>query len=536
MSETDFTTQPEAAPTIAQEGRKIPILIVDDEMDQRLRLKRICENLVGIDPAFVYQASCLTEAEALCSEQDFHVILLDKAIGSENGINAIADLLSIRPLSKILVVTGSEEINDVVRAMKLGAEGYICKRHPRRFLAEQIEKTLSAAKYRRNEERLKKGENVFIGEALETKSPRMRRVLEAARLVAESESNRPLLLLGESGVGKTTIARYVHQYRSEILKNPNREFVELSLASLQDSLVTSELFGHEKGSFTGANEQKIGHFEKAHNGTLFIDEIGDISLDIQAKIIKVLEEKKFYRVGGRKPIHSNFRLICATNRNLEQMVEEKKFREDLYYRISVIPLEIPSLKDRKEDVAGLIKRILPAICREEKRFLQFEDLPQDFIETLVNNPPKQNIRGLEIALSQLLMLSKKDRSGNLMLDKWASIPELKALLGIGRVKGTVSASALTFDELVKRPFAMIDNKFKGMGTVIDVIENKLLLEASVKTDKFKEIPEILKVSRASAHGKLKRAMEWQVSQSGASSENISGDNTKTRMSLKGVGA
>lgn len=512
MLETEFSTQSKPAPNGVKEGRKLPVLIVDDEFDQRERLKRICLQAVGIDSAYIYQASSVPEAEALCTAQDFHVILLDKQVGNADGISAIPSLLSIRPLSKILVVTGSEEIPDVVRAMKKGADSFIAKSYPREFIAAQIEKAINSARYSRNEERLKAGENVFEAEKVETKSPIMKRVLEAARMVAES--NRPLLLLGESGVGKTTIARYVHEYRSQLLKNTVREFVEVNLTSFQPALIESELFGHEKGAFTGALFQKMGHLEKAHNGTLFFDEIGDISGDIQAKILKVVEEKKFYRVGGRREIHSNFKLICATNRDLEKMVDEKKFRDDLYYRISVFPLQIPSLKDRREDIPGLIRKILPAVCREEKRFIQYEDLPADFVEALVNNPPKQNIRGLEIALSQLITLSPRERSGSLTLDRWTKIPELRALLGVGRVKGMVSASAITLDELLKRPFAVIDKEFPGLSQVVETIENKIVLEASEKSDKVTEIPDVLKVSRTTVHGKLKRAKEWQSTQSG----------------------
>jgi len=531
--ETETQTQSIIAPE-GKEGRKLPILIVDDEFDQRERLRRICTKLVGIDSGYIHEASTVSEAEALCEAHDFHVILLDKMVGSENGIAAIPDLLNIRPNAKILVVTGSEEIDDVVRAMKMGAEGFVAKRHPREFVSEQIEKALSSARYKRNEERLKSGEDVFLNESIETKSPVMKRVLEAARMVAES--NRPLLLLGESGVGKTTIARFVHRYRSQLLKNTIREFVEVNLTSFPSTLVESELFGHERGSFTGALDQKIGHLEKAHNGTLFFDEIGDISGEIQSKILKVVEEKKFYRVGGRREIHSNFKLICATNRDLEKMVEEKKFRDDLYYRISVFPLHIPALRERREDIPGLLKKILPSVCREEKRFVQFEDLPTDFVDALVNNPPKQNIRGLEIALSQLLTLSKPDRSGRLMLDRWTSITELRAMLGVGRVKGTIPATAITLDELMKRPFALIDNNFPGLTPVLDTIENKLVLEASGKADKAKEIPEILKVSRTCVHGKMKKAKEWLATQSSGAKIHSSDDTNKTGMSQKGVGA
>jgi len=491
---------------IKQTGRKIPILIVDDEKDQRDRLRRICNQVIGISNETIFEATSLEGAISQCEANDCHVVLLDKAVGLANGISFIPDILSVRPMAKILIVTGSENIEDVVAAMKMGAEGYVVKKHSQDFIGQQIEKTLATARYRRKEERLRLGEDVFEKEKLEIKSPVMKRLLESVKMIAES--NRPLLLLGESGVGKTTIAKLVHNYRSEVLKNTSRNFIGLNITAFSNNLVESELFGHEEGAFSGARRSRVGHIEMAHEGTLFLDEIGEIPLELQTKLLKVIEEKKFHRVGGSKEIRSDFKLICATNRDLEQKVKDKSFREDFYYRISVFPLTVPSLTERREDIPGLLKQLLPAAAQDAKRFIEFDDLPGDFIQALVENPPKQNIRGLEIALSQLLTLSKRNKDGSPILEAWTKIPELRALIGIAKPKGTNPAGAITLDELLRRPFGLITKDFPGLQPVVAAFENKIVLEASEKAEKVKDIPDILDISHTSMHQKVKRAKEW----------------------------
>ena len=240
------------------------------------------------------------------------------------------------------------------------------------------------------------------GTALSASALPCRGVLAALEKVARTDT--AILILGETGVGKNLVARVIHEHSAR----NGGPFVSVQCSALTESLITSELFGHEKGAFTGATNRRIGRFEMAHKGTLFLDEIGDLSLEVQARLLRVLQTKEFERVGGGKEtLTSDFRLIAATNRNLEEAIKAGRFREDLYYRINVFPLHVPPLRDRKEDIPSLVRHFLKVYSSGKQ--LGLEDVPKEVMERLIDYDWPGNIREMENIIQRGIILGGNRR-------------------------------------------------------------------------------------------------------------------------------
>jgi len=229
-----------------------------------------------------------------------------------------------------------------------------------------------------------------------TNNPRMKEVFELARKVAQTSST--VLILGESGTGKEVIAKYIH-----FLSKREGPFVAINCAAIPEELLEAELFGYEKGAFTGAIKAKPGKFEQAKDGTIFLDEVGDLSLKLQAKLLRVLQERVVERLGGEKPIKVSARIISATNQNLENLVKEKRFREDLYYRLNVIPIYIPPLRERKEDIPMLAEFFLKKVCQREG--IKTKKLSQNVLERLLEYSFPGNVRELENMIERMVILT-----------------------------------------------------------------------------------------------------------------------------------
>jgi DNA-binding NtrC family response regulator len=337
---------------------KISLLIVDDEESVRDSLYNwFIED--GYDVACAKNAN---EALKMIERKDYHIILADIKMPGMDGMEMHKRIKTINKNSLVIIMTAFASVDTAVQALKDGAFDYVTKPFDPDDLSHLIRNASKQINLRSENEALKNKivslENI---ENIVGKSEAMNRVLKDVESVAQSSSS--VIITGESGTGKELIARAIHS-------NSSRKYfpmVSVHCGALTESLLESELFGHEKGAFTGAMFNRKGRFEMADGGTIFLDEIGTISAKMQIELLRVLETKKFMRVGGNKDIHSDFRVICATNRNLKQLVEEGSFREDLYYRLNVVTIKIPPLRERLEDIPLLVDYFIHKYCTSMSR-------------------------------------------------------------------------------------------------------------------------------------------------------------------------
>jgi len=490
------------------------LLVVDDNQDQHDLIDLLCGEHFNSDTLRILHVKTIPAALNLLCETPVHAILLDKDVGpdradpSQNGIEAIPRILRIQPHAQILVVTGNNrDLQEVVHAIMLGALGYVTKETQRQLLPAQIPQAIRIAKQSLDKALAENGiqslspDDVILG----GKSKTFTRLLN--RLSGVAESNRATLLLGPTGVGKTAIAARIHQLREAYLGQTRRPFLAINLKALTENTLESRLFGHEKGAFTGADSVQQGLFELANSGTLFLDEIGEISLDMQAKLLKVVEEGRFYRMGGKREIHTSLKLICATNRNLEEMVEKGIFREDLYMRISTFVLKVPSLEERREDIPEIIKALIPRISMHLPVKVRFEDLPRDLIEELTNNLPRGNIRGIERILEQVITFAPKDRRGRPILKDWQEID----YVDYGQSKPSRSVGAvLRLKEFLELPLDVVGDGFPGLIPFLDLVADKVVQDAYEKNGKTGKVAQALGVSPGAASIRLNRLRSYGI--------------------------
>jgi len=377
---------------------KPKLLIVDDEKPTREGLRAAME-----DHYEVWVAEDAKAAMSLLEEEDFAVLLTDFRLTQEDGMKLIARAKSLLkpPICILMTAYGSEEL--AVDAMKRGADDYIAKG---RMQIDELEMRIARALRHQNLE----VENAGMRQQLQSKfglenivgeSPAMREVFDVVRQVAASRAT--VLLLGESGTGKELIAKAIHQL-SPRAKQP---MVTVHCAALPATLLESELFGHEKGAFTGAHEKRMGRFEQAQGGTLFLDEIGEIDPTLQVKLLRFLGERTFERVGSNKTMTADVRLITATNKNLEEQVKAGHFREDLFFRLRVVEIKLPPLRERKEDLPLLAKTFLSEFAGENNK--KVNDFTQDAFEALMTYPWPGNVRELRTAVESAVVLSRGER-------------------------------------------------------------------------------------------------------------------------------
>lgn len=383
------------------------LLIVDDEKPTREGLRAALE-----DHYDVYLAEDAKTAMQLLEKEHFDVLLTDFRLPSEDGISLIsrAKSLSRPPICILMTAYGSEEV--AVEAMKRGADDYIAKG---RMQIEELELRISRALRRQNLET----ENASLREQLDSKfrmetvvgeSAAMTEVMDIVRQVAPTSA--AVLLQGETGTGKEMIAKVIHQL-SPRAKQP---MVTVHPAGLSSTLLESELFGHEKGAFTGAHERRIGRFEQAQGGTLFLDEIGEIDASLQVKLLRFLGERTFERVGSNKTMTADVRLIAATNKKLEEMVRAGTFREDLFFRLRVIEITLPPLRERAEDVPLLAMAFLKEFSRvNQKKVTGFNPEAMDI---LLRYHWPGNVRELRTAIESALVLSRGEKITPRDLPHW----------------------------------------------------------------------------------------------------------------------
>ncbi len=332
------------------------ILIVDDDAGFR----SLMETILRGEGYQVETAGSVSEALARTSAKSYHLFIADLKLPDGSGIDLLRHWKQELPEAPVIMITGFGTVASAVEAMKLGAADYLGKplSSPDE-LRIVVRKALDASRAARECELLREQEEArFSCGDLIAGDPKMMQVLELVRKVAPTPAT--VLITGESGTGKEVIARCIHRNSPR----GNRVFIAVNCAALSPTLIESELFGHERGAFTGAVAQHVGRFERAHGGTLFLDEVGELDAGLQAKHERVLQEKKFERVGGTREITSDVRIIAATNRDLKQRVEEGKFREDLYYRLNAFPIVLPPLRDRPSDIRRLARFFLERAARD----------------------------------------------------------------------------------------------------------------------------------------------------------------------------
>ncbi|HVN86915.1 MAG TPA: sigma-54 dependent transcriptional regulator [Candidatus Binatia bacterium] len=370
------------------------ILVVDDERAMQLALR----GLLSREGYAVETAGSGEEAVRKIEAGDFHLVITDLSMTGMDGLQVLQHARAFDPDLAVVMITayGSEKI--AVEAMKSGAADYIPKPFDNDEMRVLVRKVMETALLRRDHRRLlAQVQDSYAFDQIIGRSPAMLRVFEAVQKVADTDIT--VLIRGESGTGKELVANALH-YHSPRRTKP---LVKVNCAAFSRELVESELFGHEKGAFTGAMAQREGKFEAADGGTLFLDEVGDMPLETQAKLLRAIQEKEFERVGGNTPIKVDVRLIAATNHDLEGLVRAGKFREDLYYRLKVVELVIPPLADRREDVPLLIQRFLTDAAERFNR--PVKPLSSEALRACITHPWKGNVRELKSVVEQALLLA-----------------------------------------------------------------------------------------------------------------------------------
>jgi len=373
------------------------ILIVEDEANQRRLLKKILSK----EGYSVDEAGSGEEGIDVFFKGDFDLVLLDRKLPDMEGIEVLKDIKKINPIIPVVIITAFANVANAVEAMKEGAFHYLTKPIDTDELTLIIKNALDNLN-------LKK-ENIELKESLREKfqydkiiynSGIMEDLMSFIYRASKSDAN--VLITGESGTGKELIAGAVHN-----LSDRNEKlFVTAHIASLAESLLESELFGHEKGAFTGADKRRIGKFEFASGGTIFLDEIGELPNSVQVKLLRVIEEKKITRIGSNEELPVDIRLICATNRDIEKEVEKGNFREDLYYRLNVIRIQVPPLRKRKEDIPLLVSHFIKNQAKKEKK--DVKGITDGALKKLLRYDFPGNVRELENIIKRAIVFARSD--------------------------------------------------------------------------------------------------------------------------------
>ena len=372
--------------------KNMSILVVDDEKDYCEVLKLILENDgYSVETCFNGQ-----EALKIMENKAFDIVVSDLSMPVMDGFELLKAIKERDYDADVLMLTAYGTVEKAVEAMKAGAYTYVTKgMDPAELLIEIRNIRDKRITDMKNALLREKARNKYM---LESKSPRYRQMLEMAEKAAASESN--IMLFGESGSGKEVLATFIHERSNR----KDASLLDLNCQALSDSILESELFGHEKGSFTGATQRRMGLFEAASGGTLFLDEIGGVSMNLQAKLLKAIENRTIYRMGSNTPINVDFRLITATNRNLKEDMDNGLFRSDLFYRISTIVIEIPPLRERREDIPLLIEHFIDSYSREMKK--DGIKISDDVLEILTGYDYPGNVRELKNIIERCMVLSE----------------------------------------------------------------------------------------------------------------------------------
>ena len=459
---------------IKKDTKNIRILIAEDNELSR-------DNLAELLRSYGYEVKGVgdgRQAMDVFIDDKYDLVITDLKMPHVDGLHLLKFVKEVNPESIVIMITGYGTVNSAVEAMKLGAFDYIAKPLKDDIVKLTVDRALSYAKL--------KEENITLKDQLKKKydfgkiigfSDNMRKVFDKIEKVAASDST--VVIYGESGTGKELVARAIH-FNSDRRSCP---LVPVNCGAIPEELLESELFGHEKGAFTGAIKSRVGRFELAQAGTIFLDEIGDMSPALQLKVLRVIQEKQFERIGGVKTITADVRIICATNQDLDKAVQEKRFREDLYYRINVIPITLPPLRDRKMDIPVLINHFLQKFNKLKKR--NVKEVTPEAMNYMMRYAWPGNIRELENLIEMLVVMKEE---GKIKVD---DLPP--KILSVGKGKSDVSG--------------VVDIPEDGIeyNEIVDQFEKGLLLKALEKTSGVKNrAAKLLHLNRTTFVEKLKR--------------------------------
>ena len=373
------------------------LLIIDDE----LQIRKLLSRLMELESYEVFQASdCRTglrQAEA-CSPL---VTLCDVRLPDGNGVDLIAKIKKVCPLTEIIMLTAHGNIADGVQAIKNGAFDYITKGDDNNKIIPLISRAMEKALMSRRLEQLEaEVGNKYSFDSILGNSKQIKEAVSLAKKVAATDI--PVLLTGETGTGKEVFAQAIHVAGSR----KNKSFVAVNCSAFSKELLASEMFGHKAGSFTGATKDKKGLFEEANNGTIFLDEIGEMEFELQAKLLRILETGEFLKIGDTKPTKVNVRIIAATNRNLQKEIEENRFREDLFYRLSVFQIRLPALRERSEDIEVLARSFIETFAAKLAR--RINNVSIEYMDALKRHAWRGNIRELRNVIERSLIVCSNE--------------------------------------------------------------------------------------------------------------------------------
>jgi nitrogen regulation protein NR(I) len=462
------------------------ILIVDDDKSIRYSLKRMMEEKYSILTAHNGE-----EALGRVKESSPDLIIMDIKMPGRNGIEVLREIKSIDPKSLVIIMTAYGTTETAIEAMKYGAFDYILKPFPIPQMKGLVEKALALRKLMKEEVTYapaagpEEKEERIVGS-----SSKMQEIYKMIGQVAPSDVT--VLIRGESGTGKELIARaiYHHSLRS------SQPFLPVNCAAIPDTLLESELFGHEKGAFTGASSRRIGKLEQCQWGTIFLDEIGDMSLSTQAKLLRVLQEKSFERLGGMETIKVDIRPIVATNKDLEEAISNGRFREDLYYRLNVVSITIPPLRERKEDISELVSYFLKKFNRELKKGVV--GITPQAMEKITFYGWPGNVRQLENVLKRAMVLCQGEwiLEDQLLFEKGWEKREVEEEMSKENVEDLLNS---LFEELSKTTTASQDLD------MISILERGLILRALQKTGGNQlKAALLLGIHRSTLRGKMEK--------------------------------
>lgn len=435
------------------------ILVVDDEPGMRSALSHALSR-----SGHVVETACSGyEALEKFKREEFGLVITDVKMPEMSGMEVLEEVKELSPQVPVIMITGYGTVNNAVEAMKEGASDYLLKPFDSVVLEAAVEKACASL-------REKEIGEVYSSAHSETKKimtqdPKMLEILNLAKNVASSSAT--VLILGESGTGKELLASYIHQHSGRN-KGP---YVAVNCAALPESLAESELFGHEKGSFTGAAVRKMGKFELANHGTLLLDEISEMAMPLQAKLLRVLQEREIDRVGGNKAIPVDVRIIAISNTDLKKAVKEEKFREDLFYRINVIPLFVPPLRERKGDIPLLAKYFLQKYSSANKK--EMTEISEETISLLLQYEWKGNVREFENAIERTVLMGQ----GKTLLPKHLFLEETERNKNEAfNIRAGLSVKEME-RELIFRTLKEVDGNrthaTKMLGISIRTLRNKL---------------------------------------------------------------
>jgi len=374
------------------------ILIVDDEAFIRENLERILSE-DGYRPISTETAE---SALKIFSEEEVDMVLLDLNLGTQSGLDVLRQLREIDPDVLVIIITGYGTVESAVEALKLGAYDYIKKPFKADAIRLIVKLALETQALRREVRHLKRGgQSLLDSTDMVGNSPKLLEVYLQIQEIAKHE-NATVLVTGESGTGKELVARAIHRLstRSE---NP---FVEINCGTLPFNLLETELFGHERGAFTDARTRKIGLFEEAHTGTIFLDEIGEMDMSLQVKLLRVLEDRRIRRLGGTRNIDINVRVVAATNRDLREAIDAREFREDLYYRLNVFPIHLPPLRERQDDIPVLLDHFIRRFSMEFRR--KVHEMSREALDLLMRYHWPGNVRELRNVVERICIMHNRE--------------------------------------------------------------------------------------------------------------------------------